>query len=41
MRSSSDADGDDYLVVASQGGLPTHPNWYWNLTTDPAKARSR
>jgi deazaflavin-dependent oxidoreductase (nitroreductase family) len=29
-------DGDNYLVVASQGGMPTHPNWYWNLTTDPA-----
>jgi len=29
-------DGDNYLVVASQGGRPTHPNWYWNLTTDPA-----
>src|ERR1700685_2603241 len=29
-------DGDDYLVVASQGGMPTPPNWYRNLTTDPA-----
>jgi len=28
-------DGDDYLVVASQGGMPTHPNWYWNLTDTP------
>jgi deazaflavin-dependent oxidoreductase (nitroreductase family) len=28
-------DGDDYLVVASQGGMPTHPNWYWNLTDSP------
>src|SRR5215471_10953351 len=25
-------DGDDYLVVASTGGAPTHPNWYLNLT---------
>jgi deazaflavin-dependent oxidoreductase (nitroreductase family) len=25
-------DGDDYLVVASMGGAPQHPNWYKNLT---------
>ena len=28
-------DGDDLLLVASQGGAPTHPNWYHNLTTNP------
>ncbi|MGY1743258.1 MULTISPECIES: nitroreductase family deazaflavin-dependent oxidoreductase [unclassified Blastococcus] len=28
-------DGEDYLVVASQGGAPTHPNWYLNLLADP------
>jgi deazaflavin-dependent oxidoreductase (nitroreductase family) len=28
-------DGEDYLVVASQGGAPTHPNWYFNLTANP------
>ncbi|MGC5020415.1 nitroreductase family deazaflavin-dependent oxidoreductase [Micromonospora sp. DT47] len=28
-------DGDDYLVVASQGGAPQHPAWYLNLLTDP------
>jgi deazaflavin-dependent oxidoreductase (nitroreductase family) len=28
-------DGDDYLIVASQGGAPTHPNWYHNLTDHP------
>jgi deazaflavin-dependent oxidoreductase (nitroreductase family) len=28
-------DGDDLLVVASQGGAPTHPAWYLNLTADP------
>ena len=27
--------GDDYLVVASQGGAPKHPNWYLNLLDDP------
>jgi deazaflavin-dependent oxidoreductase (nitroreductase family) len=29
-------DGDAFVVIASQGGLPTHPNWYLNLTADPA-----
>ncbi len=28
-------DGADYLVVASMGGAPTHPQWYLNLTADP------
>ena len=28
-------DGDDYLVVASMGGAPMHPNWYRNLLADP------
>jgi len=28
-------DGDDYLVVASMGGAPTHPKWYLNLQTNP------
>lgn len=28
-------DGDDYLVVASQGGAPAHPLWYANLTASP------
>ena len=31
-------DGNDYLVVASMGGAPKHPNWYLNLQADP-KAR--
>lgn len=26
---------DDYLVVASQGGAPTHPKWYLNLQATP------
>jgi deazaflavin-dependent oxidoreductase (nitroreductase family) len=29
-------DGDDYLVVASMGGAPQHPNWYRNLLAQPA-----
>jgi deazaflavin-dependent oxidoreductase (nitroreductase family) len=28
-------DGDDYLVVASMGGWPTHPSWYLNLQANP------
>ncbi len=28
-------DGDRYLVVASRGGAPRHPQWYENLTVDP------
>jgi deazaflavin-dependent oxidoreductase (nitroreductase family) len=28
-------DGDDYLVVASRGGAPVHPQWYRNLREDP------
>lgn len=25
----------DYLMVASQGGLPQHPQWYFNVAADP------
>ena len=28
-------DGETYLVVASMGGAPQHPNWYRNLLADP------
>ena len=28
-------DGDDYLIVASKGGAPTHPGWYLNLLANP------
>ena len=27
--------GGDYALVASQGGAPTHPVWYYNLMADP------
>lgn len=27
--------GDAYVVVASNGGSPTHPLWYLNLVADP------
>jgi deazaflavin-dependent oxidoreductase (nitroreductase family) len=25
----------EYALVASQGGAPTHPVWYYNLSADP------
>lgn len=28
-------DGADVIVVASQGGRPQNPQWYWNLVADP------
>jgi deazaflavin-dependent oxidoreductase (nitroreductase family) len=28
-------DGEDFLVVASVGGMPNHPAWYLNLQADP------
>jgi deazaflavin-dependent oxidoreductase (nitroreductase family) len=28
-------DGDRLLVYASQGGAPTHPDWYLNLVANP------
>jgi F420H(2)-dependent quinone reductase len=29
------ADGDNYVIVASKGGAPEHPVWYYNLIDDP------
>ena len=28
-------DGERYLLIASDGGSPTHPAWYLNLRADP------
>ena len=28
-------DGDDYVLIASQGGAPEHPGWYRNLSKQP------
>ena len=28
-------DGDRYVVVASMGGAPKHPEWYLNLVANP------
>ena len=29
------ADGSSYVLVASRGGAPTNPLWYYNLKADP------
>ena len=28
-------DGNNYILVASQGGAPQHPQWYHNLKANP------
>ncbi|HUJ67097.1 MAG TPA: nitroreductase family deazaflavin-dependent oxidoreductase [Acidimicrobiales bacterium] len=28
-------DGEDYLIIASMGGAPKHPDWYLNLVDHP------
>lgn len=30
------ADGEAAVLVASQGGLPTNPQWYYNVLAEPA-----
>ena len=32
------ADGENWTVIASQGGHPEHPNWYLNLRDNPEVA---
>lgn len=29
-------DGQSYILVASQGGAPKHPQWYFNLKAEPS-----
>lgn len=29
------ADGERMVVIASKGGAPTHPDWYYNVIADP------
>jgi deazaflavin-dependent oxidoreductase (nitroreductase family) len=29
-------DGDRLVIIASKGGAPTNPAWYYNLSTHPA-----
>lgn len=28
-------DGKSYILIASQGGMPDHPQWYHNLMAEP------
>ncbi len=28
-------DGDQLVIIASAGGAPTHPDWYYNLVAHP------
>ena len=28
-------DGDRYVIVASKGGAPTNPDWYYNVVANP------
>src|SRR5688572_6612042 len=28
-------DGDQLVVIASKGGAPTHPDWYYNIVANP------
>jgi len=28
-------DGDRYVIIASKGGAPKHPDWYHNLVANP------
>jgi deazaflavin-dependent oxidoreductase (nitroreductase family) len=28
-------DGDDYVIIASKGGAPEHPQWFRNLVANP------
>lgn len=29
------SDGDRYVIIASKGGAPNHPDWYHNLVKNP------
>jgi deazaflavin-dependent oxidoreductase (nitroreductase family) len=28
-------DGDNYVIIASKGGAPTNPDWYYNILAHP------
>src|SRR5512135_908216 len=29
-------DGDRFVIIASKGGAPTNPDWYYNLVANPS-----
>jgi deazaflavin-dependent oxidoreductase (nitroreductase family) len=31
-------DGEDFVIIASKGGAPTHPDWYLSLRANPEAA---
>jgi len=31
----------EYALIASKGGAPAHPVWYYNVIGDPPRSRSR
>ncbi|CAN5393873.1 nitroreductase family deazaflavin-dependent oxidoreductase [soil metagenome] len=31
----TEPDGDNYVLIASKGGAPTNPDWYYNLVANP------
>src|SRR5690606_21950520 len=28
-------DGENFVIIASKGGAPTNPDWYYNLVANP------
>ena len=28
-------DGDNYVIIASKGGAPSNPDWYYNIVANP------
>lgn len=30
------ADGERFVIIASKGGAPTHPDWYYNIVANPS-----
>jgi deazaflavin-dependent oxidoreductase (nitroreductase family) len=28
-------DGEQFVIIASKGGAPSHPDWYYNLVANP------
>lgn len=35
MLTAPIVEGDEYILVASRGGDPIHPAWFWNLHDNP------
>ncbi|ONM48120.1 nitroreductase family deazaflavin-dependent oxidoreductase [Nocardia donostiensis] len=35
MLTAPIVEGDSYIIVASRGGDPMHPAWFWNIQDNP------